>query len=81
MTVPPGREFHTFTPIGNGNYLIYGGITYPYGTFLQDIWILKGMDKLKDTKTMEIGGCSCSEVVGKGQPPPGRYAHNAYYHA
>ena len=25
-------------------------------------------------------GCSCTEIVGKGQLAPGRYAHSAYYH-
>lgn len=80
VNVPPAREFHTFTPISNGNYIIFGGIMLPYQTYLQDVWVLKGVDKLKDTKTMEIAGCSCMEIVGKGMPPSGRYAHNAYYH-
>lgn len=38
--------------MSNGNFLIFGGVVLPYGTYLQDLWVLKGIDKLKDTKTL-----------------------------
>lgn len=52
VTIPCSREFHTFTSMSNGNFLIFGGVLLPYGTYLQDLWVLKGIDKLKDTKTL-----------------------------
>jgi hypothetical protein len=64
--MPSAREFHTFTPMSNGNYIIFGGITLPYQTYLQDMWVLKGVEKLKDTKTLEMVGCTCTEISGKG---------------
>ncbi len=56
--MPSAREL--FTPMSNGNYLIFGGITLPYQTYLQDLWVLKGIEKLKDTKTLEMIGCTCA---------------------
>jgi hypothetical protein len=64
--MPSAREFHTFTPMSNGNYLIFGGITLLYITYLQDLWVLKGVEKLKDTKTLEMIGCTCTKISGKG---------------
>lgn len=52
VIIPSPREFHTFTSMSNGNFLIFGGVMLPYGTYLQDLWVLKGIDKLKDTKTL-----------------------------
>ena len=77
-SVPPARQFHSFTPIGGGNFLLFGGITLPYGTFLNDLWILKNFHSLKETQTIELPGCSCSEITTKGHIPSGRYAHKAY---
>ena len=38
--------------MGNGNYVVYGGLTLPYNNKLQDIWMIKNIDKLKDSKTL-----------------------------
>lgn len=78
--IPPAREFHTFTPISNGDFLIFGGLTLPYSHYLNDLWVLKGLDQLKDTKTVELYGGNCVQVKTKGTPPSGRYAHKAHYH-
>lgn len=61
-TPPPARQFHSFTAVGGGNFLIFGGITLPYGTFLNDTWVLKNFKNLKETQTIEIAGCSCSQI-------------------
>lgn len=33
---------------------------------------------MKDTKTMEIAGCTISQIIPKGQSPGGRSCHQAF---
>lgn len=58
--MPPARQFCSFTPVGAGVFFIFGGLALPYQSVLGDLWVLRGVDKLRDTKTVEIVGCSCS---------------------
>lgn len=67
------------TEVGNGDFLIFGGeSSSPNTYYLNDLWTLKGVDKMKDTKTIEISGCTINQIFGKGQIPPGRSSHKAF---
>jgi hypothetical protein len=77
---PTDRTLHTFTPLPGGNFLIFGGIRLPFRMLFQDLWMLKGIDKMRMTKTHEIPGCTCSLINSHGSLPPARFNHRAYFH-
>ena len=75
----PARQFHTFTPINNGKgFFIFGGISLPYGTFLNDSWVLKNVNSLQKNQTFSVIGPECQQLKTKGQVPPVRCGHSAY---
>lgn len=44
---PPPREYHSMVKLKNGHYLIFGGITLPIASFLNDLWVIKGITDIK----------------------------------